>query len=107
VKTGDMLPDYDFSKGVRGKHAKSYRERIKAHRERPNLWHVIVTLFAMFYLGRFSGTFFSLAHSSGANAVILIYTLILFGAWAYLILDLMRQGFLIAKWVLNRSAQQK
>jgi asparagine N-glycosylation enzyme membrane subunit Stt3 len=99
---GDILPDCDFSEGVRGKLAK-----IKAHRERPNLWHVVVTLFAMLYLGSFSGSLFYLAHLSGATAVVLICALVWLGAWAYLIRDLIRQAFRIAKWIVHLVTQQK
>jgi asparagine N-glycosylation enzyme membrane subunit Stt3 len=102
VKNNDMLPDYDFSEGVRGKYAK-----IKAYRERPNLWHVIVTLFAMFYLSDFSGMMYSLVRSSGAKGLVVIYAIVWLCAWAYLIRDLIRQAFLIAKWIIHLVARQK
>ncbi len=72
---------------------------MKIHSERPNLWHVFVTLFAMFYLKCISKALFVYIHSSGITNSIEVYLFILLFAWAYLIRDLIKQMILIAKWL--------
>jgi len=97
VKPGDKFPDGDFLGGVRGKYAR--RPRL----ERPNLVNVITTVVAMIYLAFFSSPFFlpnsflrpdnpaPQQTSLDEWAVVILCALLLLGAWAYLIQDLIRQ----------------
>ena len=92
-----MLPNYDCSGGMRGKHAR------RLSFERPSVVNVITTVMAMIYLAFFSSPFF-LPNSflyldnypppktSLENwAVVILCASLLFGAWTYLIQDLIRQ----------------
>ena len=96
---------------------KSYRERIKAYRERPNLWHVFVTLFAMFYLSCLTRTLTGVLyppddHNLIQNNVLMgtvgaFLGMLIVLIWIFLLRDLIRQAFLIAKWMIRLGARQE
>ena len=97
MKSNDMLPDYDFSKGVRRKYAGRYRER-------PSFWHVVVTCFALFYLLNFISIWRSFLDDSKLRSATLFWPMwIAFGlvfAWVarFLIRELIRQYRLYRDW---------
>jgi preprotein translocase subunit SecE len=99
-----MLPDYDFSGGVRGKYARLI------HPERPNLVNILTTVIAMVYLALLSSPFFiprsflyPVHHSPNHHivsetqpsiltcAVVIFYAILLVFAWLYLLRDLIKQ----------------
>ena len=65
---------------------------MKARTQEPNSWHVLVTLFAMFYLAAFTSDLV-LASFISSNFVrgVLILDLLIAFAWCFLILDLAKQ----------------
>lgn len=69
---------------------------MKFHRERPSVWHVIVTLVAMYCLSCQVPVVFVLILTGGLDQGLTaaIFTLLVTFAWCFLIRDLIRQIFL-------------
>ena len=79
-----MLPEYDFSKGVRGKYARRYFER-------PSFWHVIATLVAMLFLNNFITSLAMplLFPAPYWDSLVLDLSMVI--VWFYLFRDVIRQ----------------
>jgi hypothetical protein len=97
VKTGDPLPDYDFSKGVRGKYARRYKER-------PSLCHTVTTCFGLLYLLIFASNWLSvlgtpqITEMPGFWPESIVIGLILAAAGLFLMRELLRQYRLRRNW---------
>jgi len=92
-----MLPDYNFSKGIRGKYAGRYRER-------PSICHTITTCFGLMYLLIFASSWLSVLASPqiiempGFWPESIVFGLVWTAAGLFLGREMIRQYRLLRNW---------